>query len=56
VFSNLGENADPHPFPQVLTDEQQGEFAMGYWQQKRALFTKSTTDETNPEETVHEAA
>jgi CRISPR-associated protein Csd1 len=56
VFSNLGENANPYPFPQVLTDEEQGEFAMGYWQQKRALFTKSTTDETNPEETVHEAA
>jgi CRISPR-associated protein Csd1 len=56
VFSNLGENANPYPFPHVLTDEEQGEFAMGYWQQKRALFTKSTTDETNPEETVHEAA
>ena len=30
----------PHPFPTTLTLEQQGLFAVGYYHQRQALFTK----------------
>jgi CRISPR-associated protein Csd1 len=36
----------PHPFPTTLTLEEQGLFALGYYHQRQALFTKRSSDDT----------
>jgi CRISPR-associated protein Csd1 len=40
----------PHSLPKQLTIEQQGQFAVGYYQQKQIFFTKR--DEASPTSTT----